>query len=281
MKTKRLLALAMAGAMMTGAFATAMPVLADENNTTMVSFTVAPKNTYTMKVPANTSLNPDGSATALTDGITVSSNNDIALNYAVVVTASSANNWKLKNNDGKETEISYGLYSDEDCSNNIIVEYNYKTYWSTSIADSLVPKPYKFADDDNPTKVEKGMWFMSDEVNGANGITRQVYAKVDTTESDTWASGTYSDIITFTADVNETINFTITDKDTNVVHKYTVLNGTRLSNLSRTDKVDGQLYTSQVYRASKSEYWSLRKDGYDWYNPNYQFKDGEEYNVGG
>ncbi len=52
MKTKKLVALAMAGAMMAGTFATAMPVMAEGNNTTTVSLTVAPKNTYTMAVPA-------------------------------------------------------------------------------------------------------------------------------------------------------------------------------------------------------------------------------------
>ena len=68
MNKNKILAIAMASAMMTGTLATAVPVFAADNTTT-VSVTVAPKNTYTMTVPANTTLNSDGTAKELTNGI--------------------------------------------------------------------------------------------------------------------------------------------------------------------------------------------------------------------
>ena len=70
MNKNKILAIAMAGAMMTGTLATAVPVFAAENSTTTVSLDVEPpKNTYTMTVPANTTLNSDGTAKELTNGI--------------------------------------------------------------------------------------------------------------------------------------------------------------------------------------------------------------------
>ena len=88
---------------------------AGSGNTTQVTMVVAPKNTYTLTVPATTAIASDGKATALSNGLTVSEG-DLEDNYEVVVTAKSNNakstsdNWVLSGSTGTTT-IGYGLYA--------------------------------------------------------------------------------------------------------------------------------------------------------------------------
>ena len=168
MRQKRLLALAMAGAMMTGTLATAVPVFAAESSgTTKVSLTVEPKNTYTMTVPANTKLSSAGTATQLTGGIKIT-DGTLEDGKKLTVTAKSANSWKMKA-DSATTQIGYTLYSDEG-------------------------------------KTAATSWeFTQEEANKDSGTTRDVYAKANADDVSSAASGEYSDVITFTGGVVDAV----------------------------------------------------------------------------
>ncbi len=232
MKTNRVLALAMAGAMMTGAFATAMPVLAEEiTGTTTVSFTVEQKNTYTMTVPANTQLDAQGNITALTDGVKISSDNKMESDYAVNVTASSANGWKLKA-DGVSSEIGYTLYSDE--AGTIEMDGN-------GTAKGYILEIEK--DGSRTTTAAKGLWFTADEANSTT--TKQVYAKADATDVE---DGTYTDTITFTAETGEKVLATVADSSvTSTKYYYTALYGTTWGDIvPKTESIyDGKVVNDQ------------------------------------
>lgn len=245
MRSKRALALAMAGAMMAGAFATAMPVMA-EGNTTQVTLTVAPKNTYTMTVPATTTLDLSGSVTALQNGVTISSDNDMADGYAVNVTASSENDWKLKSSSGTNTNtIGYTLYSDsagtvEMDGKGTTRGYKLDIYDGTSTIS---------------TTAAKGLWFTAEDANHADGTVKNVYAKVNTDDIEKAASGDYTDTITFTAEVGKTVTAKITGYNcynqtiiTNKYYSYTVLEGTKWTEIFLgEDKIDGALYQDQNF----------------------------------
>ena len=237
MKTKRLLALAMAGAMMTGAFATAMPVLADDGKTatTTVSLTVK-NNSYTMQVPARTELAADGSITALDGGVKITSDNDIESDYAINVTASSANDWKLKAS-GRSTEISYVLYSDKD--------------GTIEMSGKGAKDGYKLdaedSDNNKSTIAAKGLWYTADEVNKSE-CQKDVYAKItDTDKAQNAESGDYEDVITFTAKVGKTVVAKISSSEyhpdyLSKTHYCTVLDGTCWDNILTNDyTMDGSL----------------------------------------
>ncbi len=157
----KFLALAMAAAM---TLATAVPAFATGNETT-VSITVAPKNNYTMTVPSATTLNSDGTATALSGGIQIT-NGDLEEGKKITVTATSANNWNMTAS-GVDTTIGYGLYSDS--------------------AAETAATTWEFTEEEANT--------------GTTGATKNVYAKANATDVTKAASGTYSDVITFEAEV--------------------------------------------------------------------------------
>ncbi len=190
----KFLALAMAAAAaMT--LATAVPAFAD--NTTTVSLTVAPKNTYTMTVPSATNLDSTGEATELAGGIQITGG-DLAEGKKITVKASSAADWKMSA-EGKTTTISYSLYSDEGTTS--------ATTWEFSQA----------------------------EANAANGATKAVYAKANATDVANAASGTYSDVITFTAKVESAtpmVSFTFEDGS------YQVKQGTTWSEFVSTHNIN-------------------------------------------
>lgn len=183
MKHGRFTAMSTMAAMLAGSMATAMPVMA-ESKTTTVSLTVEkPANTYTLSVPANTTLNSDGTATELTNGITITDGN-LEDGKKLTVTASSGNNWKIKA-DGVSTGIGYTLYSDAGTTK--------ATSWEFSQA----------------------------EANAANGTTKSVYAGIVADDAKNASAGTYSDTITFSAQLKETtISFYLHDV------KYSVTEGT-------------------------------------------------------
>ncbi len=231
MKTKRLVALAMAGAMMAGTFATAMPVMAEGNNTTTVSFTVAPKNTYTMTVPAATALNSDGTITALEGGVTISSDNDMAADYAVNVTVSSENEWKLQSSERNAT-IGYTLYSDEAGTIEMDGRGTTASYKLEVEKDGITS-----------TTAAKGLWFTADEANQT--ATKSVYAKVNTSDVENAASGIYQDTITFTAKAGKVVKATVADSNfIDNKYYYTVFEGTWWMYIfpkSSTENYDGKL----------------------------------------
>ncbi len=158
----KFLALAMACAM---TLATAVPAFAT-GNTTTVSLTVAPTNTYTMKVPAAMPLDSTGEATALSGGIQIT-NGDLEEGKKLTVTAESANEWKMTA-EGKTTTIRYSLYSD---------------------AGTTAATTWEFEKDE-----------------AKNGTTKAVYAKANADDLKAAASGTYSDVITFTATLGDAVN---------------------------------------------------------------------------
>ncbi len=165
MNKNKILAIAMASAMMTGTLATAVPVFAADNTTT-VSVTVAPKNTYTMTVPANTTLNSDGTAKELTNGIKIT-DGTLEEGKKLIVTATSTTGWEMTAT-GLDTTIGYGLYYDE------------------------------------AAETEATSWeFTQEEANNAGGSTKNVYVKANTADIENAAAGTYSDVITFTAEVKD------------------------------------------------------------------------------
>lgn len=162
MNKNKFLALAMAGAMMTGTLATAVPVLAEDDNTTKVSLTVAQKNTYTMTVPAATELGNEGEITQLTNGISIT-NGTLEDGMKLTVTAESKNDWYMVTSDSSTTKIGYTLYSDE----------------GTTEAKS---------------------WAFS-QTDANNGAKKDVYAKANKDDVAKAGAGTYSDVITFNAKV--------------------------------------------------------------------------------
>ena len=165
MKRNRFLALAMAGAMTLTASVPAFA--ADGSGTTEVSLTVAPKNTYTLTVPAATTLDSDGEATQLSGGIKITGG-DLEDGKKLTVTATSDSEWKMSAT-GKETSIGYALYSDAGTTE--------ATTWE----------------------------FTQAEANAADGATKAVYAKADAEDLAAAASGSYSDVITFTAEVADAV----------------------------------------------------------------------------
>ena len=232
MKSKRTLALAMAGAMMAGAFATAVPVMA-EGTTTTVTLTVDPKNTYTMTVPATTALNLNGDITALTNGVTISSDNDMSSDYAVNVTVSSENDWKLKSS-GRNSTIGYTLYSDDVGT----IEMDGKETGNKAAYKLEIEK-----DGNTTTTAAKGLWFTGDEANQT--ATKQVYAKVNASDVKNAASGDYQDTVTFTAEAGKVVRATVEGSEyINNKYYYTVFEGTSWMDIftsSDTD-YDGKLW---------------------------------------
>lgn len=191
MNRNKFLALAMAGAM---TLATAVPAYATgSSGTTEVSLTLSPKNTYTLTVPAKTALNSDGTVTELTNGIKIT-DGDLADGKKLTVTATSQNSWALTAED-VDTTISYALYSDDAAETGA-------TSWE----------------------------FTQAEANADEGTTKSVYAKPDATALSAAKSGEYSDVITFTAAVEDEVtyvSFSIT-KD-GATNYYTVTSGTTWS----------------------------------------------------
>ena len=187
MNRNKFLALAMAGAM---TLAASVPAFAEDNNTTQVTLTVSGRNSYTMTVPAKTALDSAGAVTELTGGIKIT-DGDLADGKKLTVTATSQNDWALTAT-GAETTIAYALYSDE------------------------------------AAETEATGWeFTQEEANAAGGATAKVYAKPDADALNAAKSGEYSDVITFTAAVEDEVtevSFSIT-KD-GATGCYTVTKGT-------------------------------------------------------
>ena len=177
MKQQKLLAFMMAGAMLAGSFATGASVLAE--NTTTVSLTVEPKNTYTLTVPSATTVAADGTVTALANGLKVS-DGTLADGKKVSVTASSGHEWNLVDATGAvSTKIGYGLYAEEAAATNV-------TSWE----------------------------FSKDEANADGGTTKQIYLKPVADDISKAKAATYTDTITFQAVVGDAavasqVSFTI------------------------------------------------------------------------
>ncbi len=98
-KKNRFIAIAMAGAMMSGAFAVAVPVLAED---TTIKGTL-----YTLVIPTSVTVTDASGFNALEVYVK-------SYNYTVdvAVTATSTNDWKLKSSG--DTFIEYGLYDSND-----------------------------------------------------------------------------------------------------------------------------------------------------------------------
>ncbi len=158
----KFLALAMAAAM---TLATAVPAFAEQSGTTTVSLTIeAPSNTYTLTVPANTELNSDGTAKQLTGGIKITEG-ALQDGKKITVTAESENKWEMVAADAAvKTKIGYGLYANS-------TDNTTTTSWDFSQTDA----------------------------NAESGTTKNVYAKANTTDVNAAKAGEYSDVITFTA----------------------------------------------------------------------------------
>ena len=168
MKQQKLLAFMMAGAMLAGSFATGASVLAE--NTTTVSLTVEPKNTYTLTVPSATTVAADGTVTALANGLKVS-DGTLADGKKVSVTASSGHEWNLVDATGAvSTKIGYGLYAEEAAATNV-------TSWE----------------------------FSKDEANADGGTTKQIYLKPVADDISKAKAATYTDTITFQAVVGDAV----------------------------------------------------------------------------
>ena len=167
MKTNKFLAVTLAGTMMAGTLATAVPVLA-EDYTTKVTLNVPTWNTYTLNVPTETALNVDGTAVELTNGIKVS-DGTLVDGKKVTVTATSKGEWTMSSS-AATTTFNYGLYATTDATATT-------TSWD----------------------------FTQEEANTASkdAKAKTVYAKADTDTLYEAAAGTYSDVITFTAKVAE------------------------------------------------------------------------------
>lgn len=125
---------------------------------------------YTLTIPSNTSLPTDGATIALTNGLTVSGGK-LALGRKLDVTVTSANGWILKD-DASTTNrtITYGLYANQN-------DVNTNTLWS----------------------------YTRDEANSVTGTTKQIYAAAQINEVYLADSGTYKDVITFTAQINSSV----------------------------------------------------------------------------
>lgn len=130
-------------------------------DTTTVSLIVAPTNNYTLTVPSATTLDSTGKATELTGGIQITGG-DLAEGKKITVTADS-DDWKMSAS-GVNTTIGYGLYANS-------TDNTTTTSWD----------------------------FSKTEANAVNGTTKAVYAKANADDVEKAASGTYTDVITFTA----------------------------------------------------------------------------------
>lgn len=155
---KKLLAVLFAAIMvMTMIPATAF---AENLDTTTVKLTVAAKNVYTMTIPATTTMNADGAATALVNGLNVKGSN---MNKSVVVTMEGADEWKLSAT-GSATTIGYAVYD-------------------TNVCETAITT----------------VTFTKEEVEADNGTTKNLWVKPDADDLEKADAGEYTGTITFTA----------------------------------------------------------------------------------
>lgn len=165
MKIKKLYAVALAATMTIGAMVPAMPVLADSQTTT-ITLGVATKNQYTMIIPSSTELNHDGSAKAMTNGLTIKCEHQTK---DVVVTLTSYYDWHLKADD-ISTKIGYSVYTDESATTECkTVEFTKAEIMKRNDAQAII------------------------------GTTKDIYVKPVAEDLDAAEGGNYSDTITFTA----------------------------------------------------------------------------------
>lgn len=147
------------------ALGTAMPVMADSQTTT-ITLGVATKNQYTMIIPSSTELNHDGSAKAMTNGLTIKCEHQTK---DVVVTLTSYYDWHLKADD-IETKIGYSVYTDEDATTECkTVEFTKAEIMQRNADQAII------------------------------GTTKDIYVKPVAEDLDNAEGGNYSDTITFTA----------------------------------------------------------------------------------
>lgn len=178
MRAKQRISILLAGAMMAGSIGMLSPIQANAEGSSMTVYLGVPTNNdYTMVIPSNTEMNSDGSAKALTNGLTIKGT---AMTKDVVVTLTAANDWKLKA-DGVTTEIKYAVYSDESCS-------------ETDKVESI---------EFTKTEIEK---YNADLT--LIGTTKDLYVKPDATDLANAEGGNYSGTITFTAELKAAATLT-------------------------------------------------------------------------
>ena len=165
MNKNKILAIAMASAMMTGTLATSAPALAADSATTTINLAVTDTTaTYDLVVPATLNVTNSG-YNAFTDGVTVKNLSDATGISSVDVTAESTNDWKLLDSDNHE--ISYMLVAND--------------------AQDTEKNTYSFTDTTNMT-TETGS---------------KIDCGVNVSDYSDAAAGNYSDTITWTAEVKK------------------------------------------------------------------------------
>jgi hypothetical protein len=132
------------------------------SNQTTITAIIGAQNTYTMVIPADTTVATDGSATALSGGLKIH-NGTLETGKKVVVTPTSAHGWELTSTT-VATTMTYGLYG-------------------TSAA----------------TTTQATWEYTAAEANSVAGTTKEIYVKVDVADATAAQDGGYSDTITFSA----------------------------------------------------------------------------------
>lgn len=168
MKIKKFSAAALAAVMAIGTMVPSMPVMADSGSTTTVTLDVAAKNEYIMIIPTLTAMNSDGTATALSDGLTIKCENQTK---DVEVELTEENDWHLTS-DITTTTIGYGVYGSD-----------------------------SYSDTTKITKVDftKAEIMQKDEVGVVVGTTKDLFVRPDAADLEAAEGGMYSGSITFTA----------------------------------------------------------------------------------
>lgn len=133
----------------------------------------AAEASYTLTAPAETTLNSDGTAKELANGLKVEGS--LPDGKKVTVTATSADSWMLSA-EGKSTKIGYGLYA-------AINATETTTSWDFSKAEAT------------------------------EGTTKSVYSKINTTHYEAADPGDYSDTIIFTGSVENATTATLTEAE--------------------------------------------------------------------
>lgn len=160
MKFNRLCSMALAAVIAVGVMAPGITAFADGNSTTVTLTVAEPENVYTMTIPAATTMDAAGAATALANGLNVKGTN---MTKNVVVTMTGADEWKMTA-EGKTTTIGYAVYE------------------SVSSETAL-------------TEVE----FDKTAIMDTTGSTKALYVKPAAADLAAAEPGTYTGTITFTA----------------------------------------------------------------------------------
>lgn len=172
MKRKNLFATALAAVMAISTMTMAVPAYAEENpGSTTVKLTVEEKNQFTMTIPATTTMNSDGSAKALENGLTVKGTNMQDGKKVTVILSGTKKMAAV----GKSTKIPFEVYREEACNN---------------VADAV---------DFSKAELEK-----TDSSGTISiGTTKNLYVKPDAAALAAADAGEYEGTITFTAELKD------------------------------------------------------------------------------